>query len=797
MSAKPLLVSTIAVLVLAGGVVASPHRLLAQGGDLRGGARQIVADINAQKSAGKFDVAAQQHAVEQLGHLVLRFIDLSDRNANVGASRAENDALAATYQAIDAPLDDIYTDNSRTLERLSRQVMDEDGDLEALYETKPFKDAQIVASQALYYLNWLNYYGARLYDGAKRKDLLEKAQRGFSEFAVGDRRSDLLIESLLGRGLCHLELGNTEFAVHDLQAVIADPQASPERKAKARLALLDAYVRSGNTSEALRLSDEILAGGARGEENIVRYLRAQLLLAAAKKATGSAAERYRQQALGLMDQLRKAGPAWEERVAALVQTSIDNPEKWAANASGPFAKWELAKMLVQKGDYKGAAPLLEALVASSDEQMRRYQGEAHYMLGLAKFQAGDYEQAAAHLDSALQEDKPAYGADAAYMYFKAMEALAAKQPDAGRAAAYEAAIRDYLQKYPDHRSAYEAHFRLGELLQAQRKFAEALTAYAAVHGDPAFELRARFAMLQCDFELLPADGKNAGGRAQALEKIGAELQAFGQQAADYQKHSPRADGLPLDEMRAKAAVMKAVYLNLQPGVNDQAVAETLAGFEKSYPQQADLLPQVVRLRLQAYQRLGRFADAEAEVKAHGPLLLSSLGTAGIEELAVGFVREGARRKGQEGDAANQAAQQVALRLYEQLTTESEGDAKTTLTLARLYENTGEATKAEQFYKDVLQADANSTAALRGLARLAEARGRPAEALGYWQRFSGAVRPGDAPWYEGKYQVARLTGATGKKKEACDQLEELKPAMPGLSDVELRKQLNELYRQTCG
>ena len=39
--------------------------------------------------------------------------------------------------------------------------MDQDGDLDALYETAEFKQSQAVAAQSLYYLNWLRYYGGR------------------------------------------------------------------------------------------------------------------------------------------------------------------------------------------------------------------------------------------------------------------------------------------------------------------------------------------------------------------------------------------------------------------------------------------------------------------------------------------------------------------------------------------------------------------------------------------------------------------------------------------------------------
>jgi TolA-binding protein len=797
---RPLLRASLTLILASVLVVASRCPSSAQSaGELRGRAREISNEIAAQKSNGSFNAAAQQRAVERLGKLALGFISVCDRTSNAGGERNERDALGSTYQAIATPLDDIYDRNGANLERMAKQVMDQDGDLEALYDTAAFKEAQMVASQALYFLNWLHYYGARLYDGAQRKELLEKAQRGFSEFAVGDRRSELLVESLLGRGLTHVELGNTEYAIHDLQAVANDPQASPERKAKARLALLDAQVRAGNVSEALRLSNQLLGSGERAEDNVIRYLRIRALLAGVKKSSGGEAERYRQQALSAMDQLRKAGPGWEEKVAALAQTSIENPEKWADNANNPFARWEVAKMLVQKGDYKQAMPLLEGFVNSSDAEMHKHHGEAQYFLGLAKFQAGQYQEAADLLDASLKDENPAYGADAAYMRFKALEAVIAKNPNADVATQYERAIADYLSHYPNHKSAYEAQFRMGELLQAQHKCAEAVPVYAKVQGDPGFELRAQFATLQCDFELLQAvDPRAPGNPRDALVKsIGAGLQSFDKQASDYEKRKTTGDQLPLNDVRAKVAVMQAVYAALQPEPNDQAILEALRDFEKKYPEQKDLLPQVARLRLTAYQRTGRYADAEAEVKAHGRLLVASLGAPVIEDLAVSFVRDGARRNGKGDAAANQAAQQVALRLYEQVVSDSEGSGKAKLTLARLYENAGDLQKASALYMETLRANASSAAALRGLGRIAEAEKRLPDAINYWQQLGKAVRAGDAPWYESGYEVARLTDAMGKKKQSCDQLEQLKPAMPGLSDADLRKKLDALYKQVCG
>ena len=59
-----------------------------------------------------------------------------------------------------------------------------------------------------------------------------------------------------------------------------------------------------------------------------------------------------------------------------------------------------------------------------------------------------------------------------------------------------------------------------------------------------------------------------------------------------------------------------------------------------------------------------------------------------------------------------------------------------------------------------------------------------------------MRPGDRPWYEGHYQQARIAFRRNDAKAACAMLEELRPAMPGLSDMDLRAQLTELYGQAC-
>lgn len=762
--------------------------------DLRNLGRQAASDIASLKSSGRFDTAAQRSATERVGKGVLQYIELCDKASSAGAEKRDGEALRGAFEALKEPLTLVHDASGGAMEKLEQKIIEEDGDLEALYESADFKTARITGSQALYYLNWLHYYGGRLYEGAKRKELLEKAQKGFSEFTSGDKRSELLLESLLGRGLTALELKDIDAAEQDLKAIIKDEQAGAERRAKARLALLDAYVRNDRPGDAIKLAEQIAAAG--GEDNVVRFLRARALLDAAKKAPAADAARYRQQAMTAMESLRRAGGVWEERAAALL-ASVENPEQLAGGANSPVAKWQLARMLLQKNDFKQAAPLLESVVTSNDAALKPFQGEARYYLGVGKFQAGELAEAAELFDAALTSDKASYAADAAYLRFKAVEGMLAKDPASVTPERYEIAVRAFAA-HEEHKSAFEAHFRLGELLQRQRQFGPAIESYAKVVGDPAFELRARFATLQCHFELLQeaAPGTPPPQRAAWMKAIEEGLEQFPKLAAEYEKRGGKSDSVPLAQMRGKWAILRAAFDSIQAQPDHARIAVTLDGFEKQYPDLQDLLPQVVKLRLLALQQLGRFPEATAEVKRHAGLLAAHNEPRVIEEMAGGFIRAGANRKNSEGAEAYTNAEQTALALYELLIGGSETGVKTKLTLGRLYENTGELDKSAALYRECLEANPGLLPAMRGLARIAEAQQRLPEALAQWQSFTKTTRGGDLTWYEGNYETARLTEATGHKKEACNQLDQLKPAMPGLTDADLRAKLNQLYEKAC-
>lgn len=776
-------------------VVAAALALLAAAA--RPAAALSAAEIRAQArgiGGASGDAAVEQQRVAQLGDLVLAFIDQCDTAARAGTEVARRDELRGTFEAINGPLESIYSSRAGRLEALAKGVMDQDGDLEALYETPEFKQSQAVAAAALYYRNWLDYYGARLYDGARQKELLAAAEKGFGEFAIGDQPGELKTESLLGRGLTNLELGDTAGALRDFQLVVDSPTASPERKAKARLAMLDAYSRVGRTQDALRYSDELLRGGQvpAGDVTMVRYVRLVTLFDAADKSKGADGERYRREAASLMDVLRGAGKGWSDKVDALLVSRVDDPRQWAGKADSPRVQWELARLMLVKNDYAGATPLLQQVTANTDPEAKEFQAEAHYWLGVGAFKNNEFLVAANELDAALAAGGGDWSGEARYLRFKALESLMAQpQADPQLAERYRGALRDFLAQNADHPLAYEARYRSGELLQSSGDFPAAIDEYAKVQGDPAYVLRARFGTLQSRFELLKRDAKPPE-RAARLAAIGADLDAVDAQAKALQAQKNAAISLP--EILAKATLLRAVYVSLTSDKGDEQVAVLLADFGTRFPDQTELLPQAVRLRLGALLALQRFADAEQAVSQYGPQLAAEQRGEQLASLASGFRKASTRRKA-EGDAAGSAAAaRTALALM--ALAGEQGGAKQQMETAQLQEATGDLAAAAKTYAGIVAADPNALLALRGLARVAEAQGELAAAQAHWADYTKKSRAGDQGWFQGEYQQARLQMAAGDKKGACQRLDDLRPSMPALTDADLRRDLSTLYDQAC-
>lgn len=751
-----------------------------------------LADLRAQAQGAGLSPgaggAAEQAAIDRLGRIALQFLDAADA-ADAGA--------ASTYEAIAGPLERSYEYHRQALDRMSRGVIDADGDMDAMAESPAYKEHQALAAQALYYLNWLRYRGALFFGGAKRRDLLDKAAAGFGEFATAQSDNPIVAESRLGRGLAYLELDHVEWAIGDFEAVAQMKGASPERVRKAQLALAEAYVRVGRSADALRASKQALDGATPADAPRARYTRARALLMAAASQPGQKAA-YQGEASALLAQLQGEGGPWGARAAQIVRNGLDNPKNWAGpkakDVPPPPSEWDLTKRLVATGKFKDAVPKLEQTLAATDEEAMKRHGEARYLLGLARFRMGDLGGAIGAFDRVLEDKGGAYRDDAAYLRFKASEARYAADPTPGNQPAYEQALAAFLRDFPKHKAAPEARFRLGELRQRQERYADAEAEYAQVKGDAAFEVRARFAAAQCLVKLLEQTPDGAKPDSGLAARARAALDAYW---ALTKGRDPKAFGdAPVGDFDGQASLMSAYLAALAETPDYEGALGWLDGFEAKYPKLANEEPQVVKLRLLALSRLGRLKPAAVEAARPA---VATLEPTYLDDLATRFLTTAAREQaaGRVDEAA--AGKSAALALSEHaLNGPSAGTLSPVVrrrlqsTAASLREERGDLAPALALYRAVLRNAPDVVSARAGAARILEKQGKPAEARALWDEIVGGA-PGTPGWLEAHYQSARLSVALGEQARACAVLRTVPTEMLVNANADTPKRIQDMLR----
>ncbi len=729
--------------------------------------------------------AGEQAALDRLGRIALAFLDADG-------------ADSGTYEAIAGPLERSYEAHRQALDRMSQSVIDADGDMDAMADSPTYKEHQALAAQALYYLNWLRYRGATLYASGKRQELLDKAAKGFGEFATAQSDNPVVAESRLGRGLAYLELDHVDWAIADFEAVAGAKNAPPERVRKAQLALAEAYVRAGRSSDALRASKHALDGATVGDQPRAQFTRARALLMAAASQPGQKSA-YQGEASSLLAQLQASGGPWGTRAAQVVRNGLDNPKNWAGSKAKdvppPPSEWEVTKQLVASGKFKDAIPRLERVLASSEEDDKKNEAEARYLLGLARYRSGDLAGALTVFD-ALLADKGAgkYHDDAAYLRFKATESRYAADPSPANEPAFEQALVGFLRDFPKHKSAPEARFRLGELRQRHEQFAEAEAEYAQVKGDPSFELRAAFATAQCLVKRLEQTPEGGKPDPQLMARARAALDGFW---ARVQGRDPKELGdVPVVDLSGQASLMSAYLAALAEKPEYERALAWLDGFEEKYPKLASERPQVVKLRLLALSRLGNLGAAAIEAARPE---VATLDPTYLDDLATRFLTTAARQEAAGKKADADAGKRAALLLSERaLGAPSAGELSPVVrrrlqsTAASLHEERGETEPALALYRTVLADAPDAVSARAGAARILEGQGKTDEARRLWDEVASAP-PGKSGWLEAHYQSARLSLALGEQARACGVLKQVPVDMLANTNADTPKRIQEMLR----
>jgi tetratricopeptide (TPR) repeat protein len=675
-------------------------------------ARQLACAVVAAALLGPGVAAAADPALAALERRSREFYDVLARD------RAK---AAATWPALER---DIAAASERlrdSLDATREEVMDRDGDLEALYRTPRWREQEIASLVLTYHLAWVRYHGAVLSEPAKRKPLLQRAVEGFSQFLLVNEVPEIYAESLYGRGLAFMELGEYAKAEEDLGAAAAEAPTA----AKAKVALAEARRRAAGRK----------APAAEDPEALLARLGGLLRDAAGGDPKVEA------QATELARGLAARGGDWPARVTTAVGGALGDGTPGGVRSS--YGLFLLAQLAVDRGRCGDVASLAEASAALRDPGRERHRPELLYMDAGCRLNAGRQRDAADRFAALLEEFPDAARArEAAYYRFRALDV--ARTADAALTPAYEAALHAYLERFPKTDAAAEARFLLGELGRGRGDCVRAQAEYARV-GPGRFADRAALGRLECRVAAL--EGSPASERAAVRE----DLRRFAEATSDR-------------ALAARAVLLAAAVASSATPPDHAAVVELLDDFERRHPDAKELAPRALELRLVARVHADRVAgvaeDVEAFLRAAGGE--ERRGT--LERVARALTTRALRRPPGDDDPVAALARTVQARLLAET-----GSAADRITLAELELHAGHAEAARTLYEQALAADAGSQQALRGAARAAASAGDADTALRYWTRVLEASKPGGTAWYEARLAQVDVLAASGRHPEACEVL----------------------------
>jgi tetratricopeptide (TPR) repeat protein len=661
----------------------------------------------------------------------------------------ERERAAATWPGLEADLARFRDGLQSRLDRMRDEVIERDGDLEELFRSPRWRDPEVMSLVAAYHLAWVRYHGAQLTgDAARKKALLHKAVEGFSQFLLVNEVPEIYADSLYGRGLAFLDLGETAKAIEDLSAAAETPQVG----ARARAALEEARRRASGKQ------------GPAGEDPEALLARLGDLLPRA--AAGAVS--VEKDATALARGLAARGGPWPARVSSLVTEKLGGGSPAGVHAT--YGLFLLAQLAVDRGRCGDVPPLAEASAGVHDGARARLRPEILWLDAGCRLNAGQAREAAERFAALLREfPDSARAREAAYYRFRALDVARASDPSL--APAYEQALEAYLSAYPKADGAAEARYLLAELHRARGDCKRAAAEYARVGPGP-FAARARLGDLECRVATL---GKGNEGRQEVLSA----LRAFVREASDK-------------GLGARAALLGAAVAAGATPPDQGAVVELLDGFERRWPDAKDLQPRALELRLAARVATGQLEEASRDLDA---FLALRAGAAERRGTLARVGRELATRTEHAAPGEEARALALARRVYTVLVREG-GQASDRIVLADLDLRAGDAAAARALYEEILRTDAGSAEALRGAARAAAAQGDREHALAYWRRVLDASPPGGTAWYEARLAQVTLLAADGRKAQACELVRAARGRATSAGGDQLEAQLRSMEPRVC-
>lgn len=375
------------------------------------------------------------------------------------------------------------------------------------------------------------------------------------------------------------------------------------------------------------------------------------------------------------------------------------------------------------------------------------------------------------------------------------------EPTDARRAEFVAALQSLRERFPDLPEAAEAAWLLGQTLERQQQFLEAIEVFVTVPSSHTRHDEAWAGIARCheqhlarlQREVKPTAEAEATAIRQLLPVANAIVQASGAASAPRPKNDDGnnrgADAALLATSRTELLVRLARLL-LQQQPSDDKAADRLLEFVITHAQDREWLKLAKQLRVVSLAGQRRISEAErliGSLEAAGPdeslTLLDGLSAVAVRS-DLGTQRLVAdlqlRASQSLNDAAAKLTEPQRLRLLR--------------SRAEAFAATGQPTKAIGVYQQLVEKSPRDLKLVRTVAELCESldtKEGTQQAKSHWRRLEGLLKAGSAEWLDARWHVIRCCRKLGEQAEADKLLKVTKLLYPDLGGEAMRARFEEL------
>jgi tetratricopeptide (TPR) repeat protein len=758
--------------------------------------------------------AFQQLVLTKSGDMLSRSVSLYEGpNSAKRTSNAEAKALLLTNRAV---IKEILSLNEAIIRDYQEYHLDELSDPAAFFASPAWQHPQQLISFASYWLGWNGYYTSLLLSGddSLRKEVLEEAIDGFSRALIDFKKDSIATKSLFGRGLSYKQLEVYGRAAYDFELIKEKLPKSDPLYVRCLYEEAALSFETGNlrlASSQLKQIREDIPKAQSPEDVLLRLNRLEAKIFVARSDTEEAEmgtdpnardELYRK-TFGELKQLAAHKEGLAPELYRYVQTHASAFETLSYAELEPMGALAMGDAFFDREEYDKATPYYTKLYAEPPSMLPGRMDRVWFRLAYLSSKNEQWDRTTTFLEP-FPERFPAspLAKEASSLFHVAAHAHYKRNPTPQAHAQYLASLHRYLRQCRGCPDRSEVHYQLGDHYRKEGMTQQAIDEFLKVGTDSASFAIAAVKILE--FYLEQLESLQSAGEAQ--DERSAELY----QDANALQSRVRAFALArptASTVRATApyrALLQARLRLFAPHDACNDILTELSGFERRFPQRADLHQEAMGLRIVCYYQLRRSDEGEAEVqrltrdRAIDPRRYASL-----QKLADRFYRQSQVTEGGEDRAADSVSANAALALYRHLDAISRDNAdyarfidSIQLRIARIYVEKHRLAEAIGMYEQILQRNPRSADAMHALGLLYGETGQWQLALETWRRFSDGVQLGTHHWFVSRFETAKALERLGMLDRACTVAKMTLVLHPDLGDDELADEFVQIRSRTC-